>query len=302
MSSAASIDFILGSRRIASVDRDLATWGFGLEETLNDGAPLTPPASGLDGLRVLSAPQSRMAEIVIRFPDHLLGSRQDFRRHYIAMEGNSFEDYLEGFSSKTRSTLRRKARKLAKEAGDYTLTEHRTRAEVETFLDAALPLSAKTYQARLLDAGLPDSPENRQSMLEAAERGQMRCFLLWVGKGPIAYLSLPVIGKTLVYAHLGYDPEYARLSPGTVLQLLALEPLFAENAYAFFDFTEGEGAHKAMFGTDSVECSSFVLLRPTIANRALLSARTSFDAVVEVARSVAQRTGVFSRIRSALRA
>jgi CelD/BcsL family acetyltransferase involved in cellulose biosynthesis len=218
------------------------------------------------------------------------------------MEGSSFEDYLAGFSSKTRSTLRRKARKLAKEAGDYTLTEHRTCAEVETFLDAALPLSAKTYQARLLDAGLPDSEDGRQSTLDAAERGQMRCFLLWVGKSPIAYLSLPVVGKTLVYAHLGYDPEYARLSPGTVLQLLALERLFAENAYTHFDFTEGEGAHKAMFGTDSVECSSFVLLSPTIANRALLGARTSFDGAVEAARSLAERTGVLTRIRSALRA
>lgn len=302
MSSGASIDFTLGSRRLASVDRDLATWSFTLEDALAGSTPLNPPELGLDGLRVLSAPQARVAEIIERFPCHLLGSRQEYRRHYITMQGQSFEDYLQGFSSKTRSTLRRKARKLAKEAGDYTLTEHRTPAEVEAFLDAALPLSAKTYQARLLDAGLPESSAARAVMLEAAERGQMRCFLLWVDKAPIAYLSLPLVGKTLVYAHLGYDPDFARLSPGTVLQLIALERLFAENAYAYFDFTEGEGAHKAMFGTDSVECTSFVLLRPTITNRALLGARDSFDGAVEAARSVAERAGVLTRIRSALRA
>ncbi|WP_298335164.1 GNAT family N-acetyltransferase [uncultured Erythrobacter sp.] len=302
MSSGASIDFTLGSRRLASVDRALATWAFSLEDALDGSSPLTPPPLGADGLRVLSAPQSRIAEIEERFPNHLLGSRQSYGRHYIAMEGNSFENYLAGFSSKTRSTLRRKARKLAKEAGEYTLTEHITRAEVEAFLEAALPLSAKTYQARLLDAGLPDSPEARAEMLNKAQNGQMRCFLLWVGKRPIAYLSLPLVGNTLVYTHLGYDPEFARLSPGTVLQLIALERLFAENAYAYFDFTEGEGAHKAMFGTDSIECSSFVLLSPTIANRALLGARASFDGAVEAARSVADRTGVLTKIRSALRA
>ena len=297
----ASIDFILGSRRLASVGRDLATWGFSLEDTLGKSGSLAPPLPGEDGLRVLSAPQRRVDEIRRQFPSHLLGSRQDYRRHYIAMEGISFEDYLGRFSGKTRSTLRRKARKLAKEAGDYTLTEHRSPAQIEAFLDAALPLSAKTYQARLLDAGLPDSEKARKSMISNAECGQIRCFLLWVNEAPIAYLSLPLQGRTLVYAHLGYDPEFARFSPGTVLQLLALERLFAEDAYAYFDFTEGEGAHKAMFGTDSIECSSFVLLSPTITNRALLGAREMFDSCVEMGKSLAERTGLIGSVRQALR-
>ena len=239
--------------------------------------------------------------ITAAFPHHLVGGRQDYRRHFIAMEGSSFDDYLARFSGKTRSTLRRKGRKLAKDAGDYTVTEHRTAQEIERFLDAALPLSAKTYQARLLDAGLPDSAEARAAMLEAAEDDRMRCFLLLVGDTPIAYLSLPVVGRTLVYAHLGYDPDFARLSPGTVLQLEALERLFAERRYAHFDFTEGEGAHKAMFGTDHADCASFVLLDPTLANRALLGARSTFDGAVSGVKALAERSGTLAKVRSALR-
>ena len=53
----------------------------------------------------------------------------------------------------------------------------------------------------------------------------------------------------------------------------ALERLFAEERYRWFDFTEGDGAHKAMFGTHSASCASVMLLRPTLANRALLGAR-----------------------------
>ncbi|WP_086738737.1 GNAT family N-acetyltransferase [Erythrobacter colymbi] len=297
----AAIDFTLGSRRLVSVPRALSTWSFNLEDVLAGTLPPAPP-SGPDGVRVLSAPAERLAEVAARYPGVIAGGRQDYRRHYIDM-GQSFDAYLARFSGKTRSTLRRKARKLADEVpGGYTVTEHRTPAEIEAFLAAALPLSARTYQARLLDAGLPDTPEARRTMLEAAEADRMRAFLLHAGGQAVAYLSLPVEGETLVYAHLGYDPDWARLSVGTVLQMDALERLFAERRYRWFDFTEGEGAHKAMFGTHSATCASLVLLEPTLANRTLLGARAGFDAGVAGAKALAARSGALGRIRALLRA
>ena len=297
--SQAAIDFTIGSRRLLSVRRDLATWAFALEDVLAGALP-PAPQSGRDGLRVLSAPAGLLAEITARYPGFIAGGRQDYRRHYIDM-GQSFDAYLAQFSGKTRSTLRRKARKLADEAGGYRVTEHRTPAEVEAFLAAALPLSAKTYQARLLDAGLPDSPAARAAMMAAAEADRMRAFLLHAGGAPVAYLSLPLTGATLVYAHLGYDPAFAPLSVGTVLQMDALERLFAEQRYRWFDFTEGDGAHKAMFGTHSAACSSLMLLEPTLANRSLLGAREAFDAGVGSAKALAQRSGALGRVRALLR-
>ncbi|MCR9181007.1 MAG: GNAT family N-acetyltransferase [Erythrobacteraceae bacterium] len=298
------IDFTIGARRLLAVQRRLATWSFALDQVLSGTLPDAPEA-GPDGLRVLSAPTGQLAAIAARYPGFVAGGRQDYRRHYIDMSG-SFADYLAQFSGKTRSTLRRKARKLAEETGGYTVSEHRTPAEIEAFLAAALPLSARTYQARLLDAGLPDSPAARRAMMEAAGNDRMRAFLLHAGDQPIAYLSLPVTGPetggTLVYAHLGYDPDHARLSPGTVLQMDALERLFAEGRYRWFDFTEGDGAHKAMFGTDSAACSSLVLLRPTLANRSLLGARSAFDAGVAQAKALAASSGALERIRARLRA
>lgn len=294
------IEFTIGARRLLAVQRSLATWSFGLDQVLSGTLP-DAPASGPDGLRVLSAPTARLPAIAARYPGFVAGGRQDYRRHYIDMS-TSFADYLAQFSGKTRSTLRRKARKLAEETGGYTISEHRTPAQIETFLAAALPLSARTYQARLLDAGLPDSPAAKRAMLEAAEDDRMRAFLLHAGGQPIAYLCLPVVDQTLVYAHLGYDPDYARLSPGTVLQMDALERLFAEGCFRWFDFTEGDGAHKALFGTHSAACSSLVLLRPTLANRTLLGARGAFDAGVAQAKALAANSGALERIRARLRA
>lgn len=297
----AGIDFTLGARRLASVQRELATWAFSLEDVL--AAALSPaPTPARDGVRVLSAPTALLPQIAARYPGCIAGGRQDYQRHYIDMAAG-FDAYMAGFSGKTRSTFKRKARKLAEAApGGYHVTAHRTPAEIEAFLDAALPLSAKTYQARLLDAGLPGDPTSRRAMLEAAEDDRMRAFLLHADGAVIAYLALPVSGRTLVYAHLGYDPDWARLSPGTVLQIDALEQLFGEERFAWFDFTEGEGAHKALFGTHSAACSSLVLLRPTLANRTLLGARDAFDASVAGAKALANRSGALGRIRAILRA
>lgn len=295
----AGIDFTLGSRRLLSVPRRLTTWSFALEDvlacTLADA-----PSHGPDGVRVLSAPTARLAQVAVRYPGFLAGGRQDYRRHYIDMS-HSFAGYMARFSGKTRATLRRKAKKLAEEVSGFHVTEHRSPAEIETFLTAALPLSAKTYQARLLGAGLPDGPEAHGAMLKAAEADRIRAFLLHAGGKAVAYLALPVVGETLIYAHLGYDPAWARLSPGTVLQMEALERLFGEQRYRWFDFTEGDGAHKELFGTGSAACSSLVLLQPTLANRALLGARAGFDASVLQAKALAARSGTLSRVRAMLR-
>ena len=264
--------------------------------------PAPDDAEACDGYRVLSAPAGQLDDLARRFPDHAIGGRQDYARHYIDMSG-SFDDYMAQFSGKTRSTLRRKQRKLAEECGGaYELREYRTPGEVARFLEQALPLSAMTYQARLLDAGLPEAPEAHAELFALAEQDRLRCYLLGKGDEALAYLALPVEGETLVYAWLGYHPEWARLSPGTVLQMEALERLFAEDRYRWFDFTEGEGAHKAMFGTGSIDCASFLLLRKTLANRALMGARGGFDAAIVGAKAIAARTGAEALLRKALRA
>ena len=82
----------------------------------------------------------------------------------------------------------------------------------------------------------------------------------------------------------------------------ALRLLFAEQRFRYFDFTEGDGAHKALFGTHSVACCSFLLLRRTAANRALLGARDAFDAGVARLKAMAQDGGSLASARKLLRA
>lgn len=301
-SQSTPVAFTVGARRVFCVNRELVPVVFSLEEALAGSLPTLPPlAREIDGMRVLSAPLAMASAIRARFPKHIAGAQEEFRRHYIAMDC-SFEDYLAQFSGKTRSTLRRKAKKFASaDGGTLDVRAYRSRAEVAQFLDLAQPLSQRTYQARLLDAGLPDSEEARAAMLADAAAGNMRCFVLFLAGEPVAYLALPVRGDTLVYAHLGYDPAHASLSPGTVLQMEALRLLFAEDRFRYFDFTEGEGTHKALFGTHSIACCSFLLLRKTFANRILLGARNAFDAGVAQVKAMTRNGGSLASARKLLR-
>lgn len=295
------VSFTLGSRRLFGVQRHLVPLAFSLEDALSGSLPGMPDLRATDGLRILSAPKGLAGHIIEQHPGWLIGGREDYPRAYIAMNG-SFDDYLGQFSGKTRSTFKRKRRRFEEAGGEsFDLRSYSTPEELRQFLTLALPLSRRTYQARLLDAGLPEDPGALAEMMALAEGDRLRAFLLFLAGEPVAYLYLPVVGHTLVYAHLGYAPEHAALSPGTVLQLAVLEQLFAENRFHYFDFTEGGGAHKALFGTNSIACSSFLLLRPTLANRALLGALTSFNAGVSAAKAVARKTGAEALVRRALR-
>lgn len=157
---------------------------------------------------------------------------------------------------------------------------------------------ALTYQERLLEAGLPQDELPR--LVEWAKRDAVRGWILFLDGRPASYLHCPAEGDTLVYAHLGYDPALAELSPGTVLQLEALRMLIDERRFRLLDFTEGEGAHKSRFATGAVDCVDLLLLKPSFANIAAARALTAFDAAA-AGKGVASRLGVESLARRLLR-
>jgi hypothetical protein len=64
---------------------------------------------------------------------------------------------------------------------------------------------------------------------------------------------------------------------------------------------EGEGAHKKMFGTDSIEACSFLVLKRTFANIALIKALDAFDAAIARVRDLVEARGSKASLRNMLR-
>jgi CelD/BcsL family acetyltransferase involved in cellulose biosynthesis len=224
-----------------------------------------------------------------------------FQRYYIDLR-QSFDDYRAKFSSKSRSTLNRKVRRFAQRCGgEVRWRRYASVAEMREFHRLARIVSAKSYQERLLDAGLPDSGAFVQEMESLAQGGQVRAFVLFDGETPIAYLYCPVRENVLLYQFLGYDPAYMEWSPGTVLQWQALESIFAERRFALFDFTEGQSEHKRFFATGSVRCANVFFLRRTLPNLSLVLGHIGCAALSEGAGALLDRLGVKARVKKFIR-
>lgn len=263
----------IGARTIFRIPRDLVKVGLTLDDVLADRVPaLSRLPADADGYLLTSLPE----QLVRLLPEDSL--RRVERQHYIRRYTDltlGYSAYLDRFSSKTRSNLLRKQRRFADGAPDVRL--YRTVAEVEEFNRLARPLAQRTYQERLLGAGLSEDVER---MCTLAANDAVRAFILFREGIPAAYLYLPADNRTLIYAYLGYDPELASLSPGNVLQLRALEMLMEEGRFDRLDFTEGDGQHKAMFATAGVPCVDMLLLRSTLGNLMAASSVTLFDGAV----------------------
>ena len=299
------IPFVIGSRQIFALPRRLQNHAYSLDQLLGNRSKPEPLLnlndSSAHGLKVLSAPLAAASDLKSRYPDYIIGGYQRFHRHYIDMSGD-FDSYFAGFSGKTRSTLRRKARKLAERGGgSLDIREYRTPDELNAFFADALPLSRRTYQARWLKSGLPEDKEAKARAQSAAEQGNIRAYLLFVDGRAVSYLYLPVHDGVVVYEHLGYDPEFASFSTGTVLQMDVLERLFGEGNFRYFDFTEGDAPHKSMFGTLSEEACSFFLLKPNLGNQVLMGSLTTFDTSMRVLRGISSQVGLDRKLRTILR-
>ncbi|WP_333571006.1 GNAT family N-acetyltransferase [Sphingomonas sp.] len=265
-----ALRFMIGARTLASARRRLVRVPLTLAEARQGACPALPPLPpDAQGYLVTSLPDA--ARAALRHAGMLALVRQRYTRFHVDLS-LGFDAWFAGLSANTRQGLRRKARRIAAQVQRF-----RTPEEMAVFHPLARTLSARTYQERLLGAGLPDDLAGLQRLAAA---DAVRAWLLMMGDRPVAYLCCPLVGDTVLYAHVGHDPEVAAHAPGSVLQLEALRDLFAEGRFAWFDFTEGEGQHKRQMASGGVACVDLMLLRPTLANRALIAALAGFDGTV----------------------
>jgi CelD/BcsL family acetyltransferase involved in cellulose biosynthesis len=283
------LKFQIGARTLLTVRRRLVRVPLSLSEARSGVLPALPPLdAGADGYAVTSLPEAQMDGLIAGRSGMLPFVRQRYTRYYLDFSPG-FEAWFAGLSANARQGLRRKAKKIAASSGGaLDVRRFRTPDELRAFHGLARAVSAETYQERLLGSGLPEGEAFVDAMLCLAAADRVRAWLLYVGEEPAAYLYCPIDGDTAIYAHVGHRPAFNDWSPGAVLQLEALRDLFGEGRFAAFDFTEGEGQHKRQFASGGVACVDLLLLRPTLANRAIMAALAGFDRAVALAKGGVQ--------------
>lgn len=283
--------FQIGARTLASIRRQLVRVPLDLADAIDGPVPVLPALPpDAHGYLVTSLPEARQAAMTR--PGMIAGVRQRYTRYYADLT-IGLDAYLRTISSNTRSSLKRKAKKLAvASGGTLDVRRFRTPDEMTAFHAIARGISVRTYQEKLLDAGLPDDAAFLRQMDALAAAGLVRGWLLYIAGAPAAYLYCPIHAGTVVYEYLGHDPAYDDLSPGSVLQIEALRDLYAEGGLVRFDFTEGEGQHKRQFSTGGVVCVDMLLLRATLVNRVAMLALGGFDRMVALGKRGVERFGL----------
>lgn len=299
MTARVALRFQVGARTLATIPRRLVRVGLTLDAVLAGVVPSLPPAGAADGYLVTSLPEA-LADAVADAGAKgglIRHVRQRYTRYHTDLTIGEAA-WLVQMSGNARAALRRKQRRWTEAAGVIDLRAYRTPDEIAAFHALARPLSMRTYQERLLGAGLPEAAHG---FVVAAGEDRVRAWLLFRDDRPVAYLCCTAEGSALRYDHVGHDPALCDLSPGTVLHAGAMRALFADR-FARFDFTEGEGQHKRQFATGGTPCLDLLLLRPTLANRAALGALGTFDAAMARAKRWAGRPalrGLAKRVRRA---
>lgn len=213
-----------------------------------------------------------------------------------------YDEYLKKFSSKTRSTIRRKVKKFQKHCdGQLAWKSYASPDEMADFLQLARAVSKLTYQEQLLDAGIPAEVSFLDKLRQLAAENRVRAHILFDGEKPVSYLCCLAQDGVLSYDYQGYDPAYARLSVGTVLFWLMLEQLFGEDRFDKFDFTEGMSAHKQLFSTHQRQCANVFFIRDTLKNRAIVHSHRTMDRFSRWLGSTLERLGIKARIKRLLR-
>ncbi|WP_326523520.1 GNAT family N-acetyltransferase [Sphingomonas sp.] len=287
MAARLPLKFQVGARTLFALDRRLVRVPLSLADALAERPPALPPPGDADGYLVTSLPVGQLAAVRVAMPDAIVHVRQRYTRYFADLTLGA-EGWWDALSSNTRSGLKRKAKK----AGAIAVRRYRTPDELSEFHHAARAIAATTYQERLLDAALPDTPEFVARMLALAAADRVRAWTLEVDGAPAAYLYCPVRAGDVIYEYVGHDPRFAALSAGTLLHVEAMRDLSGEGVFDRFDFTEGEGQHKRSLSTGGIACIDLLLLRPTLANRAAVTALAGFDRAVALAKAGVARFGL----------
>jgi hypothetical protein len=257
------------------------------------------PNDAAAGTLLKSAPAAwQKADISSTHVMHVLAA---YPRYYVDLRGG-FGAFEASLSASTRSTIRRKVRKFSDiSGGAIDFRTYRTESEMTQFFDLAQAVSAASYQERVLKSGLPSYAELADGISAMASQNAVRGYLLFHQGQPVSYLYCPSVDNALVYAYLGYLPAHAQHSPGAVLQWLVFEQLFAEQRFAYFDFTEGEAQHKSIYATGKVDCADILILPRTAGNRVLLACHGGFHKAIEATGAILARFGLRQKIRHLLR-
>ena len=207
----------------------------------------------------------------------------------------TFAEYLEARSGKTRSNVKRYSRRLEERFGDaLELRVFESPADLPRLIRDTRTISEQTYQHGL-GAGFADNDLTRALQRLSAERGWLRAFVLYLDGIPSAFWHGTLYRRIFYTGPTGYDPEHKDLRLGTYVLAKMAEHLCGKADW--LDFGLGDAEYKRHFGDESWAEEDVLLFarrpRPVVVNLA----RTSVLGASRAGKTALERSGMLAAAR-----
>jgi len=228
--------------------------------------------------------------------DHLLLSQN----HRAMSLPDSVDAFYGTLSPKVRKNQKWQAKRLNNEfAGEVAVKCLGQPEELNRMFEDLEQIAKKTYQ-RGLGAGFIDNAETRKLMTEQARRGMLRSHILYIQNKPVAFWIGVVYGTTFHSAAMGYDPQFAKYSPGMFLIMKVVEEMCSQRhagSVGEIDFGFGDAQYKQILGTQEWHEAALYVYGPGMKGRALGTARHVNMFVDQAARGFLERTQLIARVK-----
>jgi Acetyltransferase (GNAT) domain len=222
------------------------------------------------------------------------------RRFFIDLSG-PFEAYLGKFKTKKRSEIRRQIRRFT-QARNCCLREYRDGKDITEFHSLAREVSRKTYQHRLLCAGIEASPSSfREQIVRNGTSCRWRGYILFRQQMPIAYNFCQERCGDLVGCSMGFDPSFAADRPGALLFWLVLQRLFAGGEFRRLDLGEGEYPFKEHLATGGVDVAEIYYFPWNFRNCGFVALHSTLAAATNLLNFTLEIFGIGQRLKKMIR-
>ncbi len=226
---------------------------------------------GWDGLNLCDVSDPRIETLARRLVDRgaQLASTEESHCLSCALPETWDEYVTKRISAKTRVNVVRVERRLAEALPAFRISEP-TPEDIDAHVAAMIQVNHSRWGGNLRNA------HRRYGRLfrNAFDTGVLRMVIYWDGERPIAGATAFVDPARSYFGlyMIGFDEEYAKLSPGKGIVGRAIRTAI-ESGFKRFDFMRGDEEYKARYASDVHTLQQFRLTRPGLRAAAIAFAR-----------------------------
>lgn len=205
--------------------------------------------------------------------------------------------------SRARHGAKDRHRKLLKAyPGVLQIRSFRQAADIDTLVHDVEQIARVSYQ-RGLGVGFMDSSETRERLRLAAYKTWLRGYVLYISERPCAYWVGNLIQGTLYGDYVGYDPEFAKYSPGMFIMTEVMEGFDSGDGegVAQVDFGPGYARYKEVLSTSQWQESAVYIFAPSLKGFELNLIRSLTAGIHNTIKHSLGRTSLWKRIKKGWR-